>query len=120
MVELLPYILCGLLGGVLSGLLGIGGAVVIIPMLIYFFGFDQHMAQGTTTALMLPPIGVLAFMQYYKAGYVDLKVAGLICIGMVIGGFFGGYLGTHLPANALKKVFGVALFVISMRMIFWK
>lgn len=120
MTEFVPYVLLGLLGGVLSGLLGIGGAVILIPMLVYVFGFDQHTAQGTTTALMLPPIGILAFMQYYKSGYVNVKVAALICVGMIVGGYFGGYLGTHISPVILKKIFGVALFVISMQMIFWK
>ena len=119
MMELLPYVLLGVLGGIMSGLLGIGGAIVLVPALVYFFSFDQHMAQGTTTALMLPPIGIMAFMQYYKHGYVDVKVAALICMGMIVGSYFGGYFATHLPANVLKKVFGVLLFLVSIRMVFF-
>jgi uncharacterized membrane protein YfcA len=78
------YVLLGLIAGTLSGLVGIGGAVLIIPALVWFFGMSQHNAQGTTLALMVPPIGILAAWSYYRAGYADLKAAALICGG------FGG------------------------------
>ena len=91
-------ILFGLAAGVLSGLLGIGGGIFIIPALVFLLGFSQEMAQGTTLAMMVPPIGLLAAWAYYSKGYVDLKVAGLMCVGFFIGGFFGaeirnGFIG---------------------------
>src|SRR3954464_4679164 len=87
----------GLGAGVLSGLVGIGGGIIIVPALIYFFGMDQKTAQGTSLAVLLPPTGLLAFMRYYKAGHVDVKIGILIVVGLVIGGWFGGGYAQQLP-----------------------
>jgi len=119
-MEIAQYIVLGLAAGTLAGILGIGGAIVVVPALVYLFGFEQKMAQGTTLAMLIPPIGLLAALQYYQNGNVNLKVAGILCIGMFIGGYFGGYIANHLPADTLRKVFGVALLLISMNMIFGK
>src|SRR5436190_16422803 len=105
----IEFILLGLAVGVLSGIMGIGGAVFIVPALVYIFGWPQHMAQGTTLAMLVPPIGILAAWRYYSAGHVDLKVAGLMCIGFFVGGYFGGGLANHLPGDTLRKIFGGAL-----------
>jgi uncharacterized protein len=118
-MEILSYGALGIFGGIMSGFMGIGGAVFLIPILVYVFHFDQQKAQGTTTALMLPPIGLLAFMQYYKNGMVDLRAAGIICVGMLIGGYFGGYMATHLDPHIVKKIFGGALFLISLKIMFF-
>ena len=114
------YIILGLVVGVLAGALGIGGAVFIVPALVYIFGWQQHMAQGTTLAMLVPPIGILAVLSYYRAGHVDFKVAGLMCIGFFVGGYFGGLVANQLPADTLKKVFGVAMLLISLKMILGK
>ena len=114
------YILLGLVAGIFSGLIGIGGAIIIIPVLVLLFGLSQHTAQGTTLALMVPPIGLLAAWTYYKAGFVDLKVAGLICIGFFLGGLIGAKFATKIPDDILRKIFGMALFVASLKMIFYK
>ena len=119
-VELAGLLFLGLFAGILSGLLGIGGGIIIIPSLIYFFGLSQHQAQGTSLALMVPPVGILAAYTYYKQGYVDLKIAGLICIGFVIGGLFGAKIATIIPNLILKKIFGTALIFIGIKMIFFK
>ena len=79
MNDIIPFVLLGLAAGVLSGLLGIGGAIVIIPALVYLFGFPQHRAEGTTLALMVPPIGILAVIPFFKRGCVDVRAAALIC-----------------------------------------
>ena len=110
----------GLGAGALSGILGIGGAVAIIPCLIYFLHFNQHLAQGTTLALMIPPIGLLAAWVYYKTGYVDLKVAGFICLGFFLGGFLGAKLAIPIPDHILKRIFGISLLLISLKMILVK
>ena len=120
MTNVILYILLGLAAGVLSGLVGIGGGILIIPALVYFFDFTQHQAQGTTLALMVPPIGLLAAWTYYAQGHVDLKVAGLICLGFFVGGFFGGKLAVTIPNALLQKIFGGFLLLISLRMLFWK
>ena len=114
------YLLLGLTTGILSGLIGIGGAIIIIPSLVLGFGMSQHTAQGTTLALMVPPIGLLAAWTYYKAGFVDFKIAALICLGFFVGGFIGARFVTDIPDLLLKRIFGVVLLLAAMRMIFVK
>lgn len=114
------YLLLGLVAGIFSGLIGIGGAIIIIPSLVLLFGLSQHTAQGTTLALMVPPIGLLAAWTYYKQGFVDFKIAGLICLGFFFGGLVGAKFATEIPDDILRKVFGVILLVSSLRMIFFK
>ena len=114
------YILLGLLAGILSGLIGIGGGTIIVPALVIFFGISQHMAQGTTLALLVPPIGILAALTYYRQGYVVLNFAGFICLGFFIGGLVGAKIATSLSNIVLERIFGVALLLISLKMIFAK
>jgi len=114
------YLLLGLIAGSLSGLIGIGGAIIIIPSLVLLFGLSQHTAQGTALALMVPPIGLLAAWTYYKQGFVDFKIAGLICLGFFFGGLVGAKFATDIPEDILRKVFGVILLAASLRMIFYK
>lgn len=117
MVQIVQFVALGIAGGILSGLLGIGGAVLLVPALVYLFGFEQHTAQGTTLAMLIPPVGILAAWQYYVKGYVDVKVAALMCIGLFFGGYVGGYIATHISAEVIRRVFGVALFLIALKMI---
>lgn len=114
------YLLLGLFAGILSGVVGIGGGVIIVPALLFLFGFSQHMAQGTTLALMVPPIGILAAWTYYQNGYVDIKVAIYIAIGFFIGGLLGAKFAVMLSNTALKKIFAVVLFLIGAKMLFGK
>jgi uncharacterized membrane protein YfcA len=114
------YVILGLFVGWISGFLGIGGAVIIIPALIYFFGFSQHQAQGTTLLLMVPPIGIFAALAYYKKGYANVPVAILICIGFVIGAFFGAKYAVSFPERLLRRIFALFLLIISFHMLFKK
>ena len=118
--KFLLFILIGLFAGTISGLLGIGGATIIIPALIYFFGFSQHEAQGTTLLLMVPPIGILAAWTYYKKGYANVPVAIFICLGFIIGAFFGAKVAVSIPEKLLKKLFALFLLIISIHMLFKK
>lgn len=120
MTDILIYIVIGLFAGILSGLIGIGGGIIIIPVLVLLLGFTQHEAQGTTLALMVPPVGILAAWTYYKHGYVNLPVACFICIGFLFGGLIGAKFATGMTETILQKIFGSALFLISLRMIFFK
>ena len=120
MNQVIIYLTIGLFGGIVSGLFGIGGATIIVPALVLVCGFEQHMAQGTSLALMLPPIGILAAMEYYKSGYLDVRAAIFICIAFLIGGFFGAKFSTHIPEHALKKAFAVFLAVVAVKMFFSK
>ncbi len=119
-MNILLLLLLGLAAGVLSGLLGIGGGILIVPALIFLVGLPQHTAQGTTLALMVPPIGLLAAWTYYKQGCVDIKVAALICLGFFFGGLIGAKFATAINATLLKKLFGIALLVTAMKMILSK
>jgi len=118
MADIWAYVVLGLVAGIISGLIGIGGGIIVIPALVFIFGMTQPQAQGTTLALMVPPIGLLAAWTYYKQGYVNLKVAGLICLGFFVGGLLGARIATSLPTKVLEKIFGVGLLLISIKMIF--
>ncbi|MFZ2147193.1 MAG: sulfite exporter TauE/SafE family protein [Sedimentisphaerales bacterium] len=119
-MNIFLYLLLGLIAGIFSGLIGIGGAIIIIPTLVLLFGLSQHTAQGTTLALMVPPIGLLAAWTYYKAGFVDLKIAGLICLGFFVGGLVGARFATEISEQVLRRLFGVVLLVASLKMILTK
>jgi uncharacterized membrane protein YfcA len=119
-MNLLLFVVLGLAAGILSGLLGVGGGILIVPALVLVFGFTQHLAQGTTLALMVPPIGLLAAWTYYKHGNVDVKIAALICLGFFIGGLIGARCAASINPIMLKKLFGVALLIAALRMILAK
>jgi uncharacterized membrane protein YfcA len=106
--------------GILAGLVGVGGGIIIVPALIYFFGMDQHTAQGTSLAVLLPPTGLFAFIQYYRAGHVDVKVAALIIVGLLIGGWVGGGWAQHLSGPLLRKGFAVLMAAAAVKMFFQK
>ena len=117
--TLLGLIAIGLIAGTLSGLIGIGGGVVIVPALVMFMGFSQQAAQGTSLGLMLLPVGILAVMNYYQKGHIDLKVVGVMVIAFVIGGYIGSKWALVLPQETLKKIFAVILFYTGIRMMGW-
>jgi uncharacterized protein len=117
---LLILIAIGLVTGAMAGMLGIGGAIIMIPALVYFIGFSQQMAQGTSLAVMLPPIGILAAYNYYKAGHVDIKIALILAACFLIGSYFGSKLALNLPQATLKKIFGVLLLLVAAKMLIGK
>jgi len=114
------YVILGIVAGILSGALGIGGGVILIPALVFIFGLTQHQAQGTTLALMIPPIGLLAALRYYQGGNVKLGIAAFICLGFFFGGLIGANLVQNLSEPLLKKIFAIFLLVISLRMLLAK
>ncbi|MFN3966655.1 MAG: TSUP family transporter [Endomicrobiia bacterium] len=120
MIDILSYLLLGLVAGIFSGLIGIGGGIIIIPALVLLFGLSQHQAQGTTLALMVPPIGLLAALTYYKHGHVNLKIAIFVCLGFFFGGLIGAKVANSLSSPVLEKIFGIALFLVSLKMIFFR
>jgi uncharacterized membrane protein YfcA len=117
MNDMAGYLMLGLLAGVLSGLIGLGGGFIIVPALVFIFGFSQHQAQGTTLALLVPPIGILAAWTYYRQGFVDVKVAALIAAGFVVGSLLGARYAMNISSGTLEKVFGVALVLIGLKMV---
>ncbi|MCM8757672.1 MAG: sulfite exporter TauE/SafE family protein [Candidatus Omnitrophica bacterium] len=116
----ISYIILGLVAGIFSGCFGIGGGTILIPALVYLFGLTQHQAQGTTLAIMIPPIGLLAALRYYYSGNVKLTIAGFICLGFLFGGFLGAHLIQNLADRTLKQLFGIYLLFISIKMILTK
>jgi uncharacterized protein len=117
---LMIIIVIGIITGVMAGMLGIGGAIIMIPALVFFMGFSQQMAQGTSIAVMLPPVGILAAYNYYKAGHVDIKFALILAGTFLIGSYFGSKYALTLPQAALKKIFGVLLLLVAIKMLFSK
>lgn len=118
MPDLIGLIILGSVAGIVSGLVGIGGGIIIVPALVLLFGFSQQVAQGTTLALMVPPLGALAALTYYRQGYVDLKTAGLICVGFLAGSVLGADFAVRLPAEVLTRTFGTILVAIGLKMLF--
>ena len=119
-LTVLILIVIGLMAGVFSGFFGVGGAVIMIPALVYFLSVDQHTAQGTSLAVMLPPIGLFAAYNYYKAGQVNIWYAVIIAAAFMIGGYFGSKIAINLPENLMKKIFGVFLLLTALKLIFSK
>lgn len=110
----------GLAAGFLSGMVGIGGGIIIVPVLVYFLGFTQHQAQGTTLFMFLLPIGILGVMNYHKQGYVDYKTALIICTTFVFGSYFGSKLSISLDQKMVKQIFGAIIILLGAKMLFWK
>lgn len=111
-------LLVGLVVGMVSGVVGIGGGVLFVPALIWLLGMDQHKAQGTLLGALLAPVGLFAFMEYYRKGNADLHVALLLAAGFLVGGYFGALGAQHIPEMWLRRIFAVALVAIGARMWF--
>lgn len=112
------YILIGLVMGAFSGFLGIGGGLILVPILVYFFGLTQHQAQGTSLVVMIPPVTLLAALQYLRGGNVKLGMAMFIAIGFAIGGFVAAGAAQGVPGAVLRKIFGVVMLLASLKIIF--
>jgi hypothetical protein len=120
MSDIFLYALLGLGAGILSGVVGIGGGVLIVPALVFLFGFSQQQAQGTTLALLVPPIGILAAWTYYQHGFVNLKVAAFIAVGFIIGSLLGARFAVGVSNTILEKIFGVTIMLIGLKMVVGK
>lgn len=118
--TVLLLILIGVIAGAFSGFVGLGGGVIIVPALVLLVGMSQHMAQGTTLAMMIPPIGILAVINYYKKGLVDLNSGFILAGAFVIGGYFGSKLALSMSPDIIKKVFGIIVIAIALKMMFSK
>lgn len=112
-------VIVGLLAGVLSGLVGLGGGVIIVPALVFFLGFSQHRATGTSLGILLLPAGIFAVVNYYKKGYIDVNVVLLLFVGFLVGGWLGSKLSLSVSETTLKKVFAVALLLIAGKVLFF-
>ena len=117
-MQYILYAALGATAGIASGIFGIGGAVIIIPALIFFFGFGQHTAQGTSLAMLLPPIGVLAAYRYWQDGNVKIGIALIMAMAFMIGAYGGAQVAEHLPTPIMRKIFGGGLTCIGLFMMF--
>lgn len=118
--EIIGLVVIGLSAGILSGMLGVGGAIIMIPALVFFYGMNQHQAQGTSLAILLFPVGFMAFWNYYKQGYVNFRIALIVMVAFFIGGYVGSVAAVHIPARFLRIAFGMLITAVGLRMIFSK
>ncbi|MGB4937054.1 MAG: sulfite exporter TauE/SafE family protein [Ferruginibacter sp.] len=109
----------GICAGILSGLVGVGGGIVIVPALVFFLAFSQKMAQGTSLGILLLPVGILGVIQYYKQGYIDMRVVVIISLAFLIGSYFGSKIALSLPQDTVKKIFAVLMMIIAVKMLFF-
>ena len=119
-MNIVLYIILGLVAGAFAGIFGIGGGLILIPALIFLFGMTQHQAQGMTLAVLVPPVGILAAWRYYQNGHVNLPMAGFICFGFLFGGLLGANMAQGVSDPILKKLFAMFLFIVSINMFFSK
>jgi hypothetical protein len=117
--TILLLIVIGLAAGTLSGLVGVGGGIIIVPALVFFLGFSQQAAQGTSLGLLLLPAGILAVINYYNKGFIDMKVVAIMCAAFVFGGWIGSKLALSLSQDAVRKIFSVVLFYTAFKMMGW-
>jgi uncharacterized membrane protein YfcA len=117
---ILILIVIGIITGLMAGMLGIGGAIIMIPALVFLLGISQQSAQGTSLAVMLPPVGIIAAYNYYKAGHVNIKFAIILAVFFLLGSYFGSKMALTIPQNVLKKIFGVLLLLVAAKMLLSK
>ena len=117
-IQTLLLLLCiGLLAGIASGFVGIGGGIIIVPALVFGLGLNQHMAQGTSLAMMIPPIGILAVMSYYKAGQIQLEYAGILALTFVLGAWMGSKWALRINPSVVRLIFGLFMLFAAGRLI---
>lgn len=122
--EIIILVLIGVAAGILSGLVGVGGGIILVPALVYFMKYSQHQAQGTSLGILCLPVVILAFITYYqdtrKMGTpIDLKVIGIIAIGFLVGGYFGSHIAVRIDKDLLRKIFALILFYTAIKMLGW-
>jgi uncharacterized membrane protein YfcA len=116
-MHVIGIIVIGFVAGILSGAIGIGGGIVLVPALVYFLGYHQQLAQGTTLMMLAMPVVGLAVYKYYQSGNVNFKVAFILATGFVVGGYLGASIANHIPSETLKKIFGFIMLLIAIKMI---
>jgi len=117
-LTILLLVVIGMAAGVLSGLVGVGGGIIIVPALVYFLSFSQKSAQGTSLGILLLPVGILAVLQYYQKGFIDIKVVLIVSIGFLFGGMLGSKAAVALPVGIIKKAFAILMLVTALKMLF--
>ncbi|MBN1950407.1 MAG: sulfite exporter TauE/SafE family protein [Bacteroidales bacterium] len=116
--QLILLCIAGTLAGFIAGGMGVGGGIIIVPALVFLFGFTQHEAQGTSLAVLLPPISIFAVIKYHQSGYINYKYAAILALTFFLGSYLGGILAVKLPARTLTKLFGVLMLIAGAKMFF--
>jgi uncharacterized membrane protein YfcA len=116
---ILLLVIIGLTAGILSGLVGVGGGIIVVPALVFFLSFTQQQAQGTSLGLLLLPVGILAVLNYYKQGHIDIRVIAIMAVAFVIGGWLGSKWALSLPEATVKRIFAIILFYSGIKMMGW-
>ena len=116
---IIVLLLIGLAAGILGGLIGVGGGIIIVPSLIYFLGFSQKEASGTSLGILLLPVGILGVLQFYKAGYIDMRTVWLVSFGFLVGSYFGSKIALRFSQETVRKIFAVVMILIALKMIFF-
>ena len=119
-MQIVQLMIVGLMAGALSGFVGIGGGLVMVPALIWLLGYSQHQAQGTSLGVLILPVVFLAARNYYREGMIDIKIVAIIASAFIIGGYFGSKWALALPAETVKRVFGIVMLLASLKLIFGK
>lgn len=109
----------GMLAGFMSSMVGIGGGIVIVPALVFVFGFSQKLAQGTSLAMLLPPIGILGVLNYHKSGLIDFKIAAILCVSFVLGSYIGSKFVVNLDSMVVKRIFAIFMIVVAVKYLFF-
>lgn len=117
-------LLIGIAAGMLSGLVGVGGGIIMVPALVFFMNYTQHQAQGTSLAVLTLPVVILAALTYYYQGQkdgapIDLRIVGLICCGFFAGAYLGGRIAIVINQDLLKKIFAVIIFYSGFKILGW-
>jgi uncharacterized membrane protein YfcA len=119
LTTVLLLIVIGLVAGILSGLVGVGGGILMVPMFVIFLGITQHNAQGMSLAVMLPPVTFFAVYNYHQAGNIDWRMALIVSAVFIVGGFFGSKIALKIDQLTLKRIFGVMMLIASIKLIFF-
>jgi len=117
--TIIMLLIIGLFTGVLGGLVGVGGGIILVPALVFFLGFSQLDAQGTSLALIMFPVGILGVIQYYKQGHVDFKIVVLLAIGFIVGSFLGSKISLNMNQQIVRKIFACLMIFIAIKMLFF-
>lgn len=113
--QILLLLMTGVLAGFVSGMMGVGGAIIIVPFLVFFLGLSQHESQGTSLAVLLLPVGIFAVINYAKNGYVNFKFAAILIVAFVLGSYLGSILAVNLPEKTMQRIFGVLLILVGIK-----
>lgn len=118
--EVIILLIIGLLAGMVGGSMGVGGGIVIVPALVFLMGFSQHQAQGTSLAVLLFPVAILGVINYHRNGYVNFKFSIVLILAFIVGSYFGSLISVHIPEKILRKIFGIFMLLVSLKMILSK